>query len=294
MIIRCIHNGARGKTANGAQRTLILILLTFVFISLEVRADMTSSFSCAERVLAEFARPPQDDLGFITHDVELTAAHLIEATRRSVFPWDMHDDRHANWHRPPLRGVLALDKVHFSKTDLEFFAEALAGDEYKVTFDTQFSNVVAACKQPRRTYNPVLKKMITVDSWLTPTFETVYQELFELGYAHSVEVWRGNEMVAGFFGLYIDGLFSGQSMFFVRGRGNNAGKLALYVFFERMRALGHTHIDTQTAHGLFAQIGAREWPNASFERLREDARLISRPFPRGSGDFAYRQFSTLN
>jgi leucyl/phenylalanyl-tRNA---protein transferase len=99
--------------------------------------------------------------------------------------------------------------------------------------------------------------------------------LHKLGIAHSVEVRREGRLVAGLYGVDVNGVFSGESMFHVE---SDVGKLAFWVLIERLRAIGRVFIDTQVAVGLAKQWGAQLIPRTDFEILRKRAGQSYRPF----------------
>ncbi len=102
--------------------------------------------------------------------------------------------------------------------------------------------------------------------WITPQFITAYTRLFELGYAHSVEVWHDGRLVGGLYGVAVGGFFAGESMF---SGEENASKVALIGMEERLRAGGYRLFDVQFLTPHLASMGAVEIPRVEYlGRLR--------------------------
>lgn len=224
----------------------LLILCPFLFTGISVSADATNSNSaCEKRLLSEFDKTPDDLLdGRITSQVPMSPNTLVAAYQRGVFPWGINEFGLPYWHSPPDRGVLFLDKVHIPRKDRQFIRRALASPEYKVTMDKAFPDVIGECAdQVRWRINPSTgKREPEGGKWLTPLFVENYTRLFELGLAHSFEVWHNDILVAGLYGTYINGVFSGESMFH---KEDDATKLALYALITHLKEKGHVFLDAQ-------------------------------------------------
>jgi leucyl/phenylalanyl-tRNA---protein transferase len=150
---------------------------------------------------------PQDDLVGIGADLE--PGTLLMAYRAGLFPMGLGDNGTSptGWWSPDPRGVLLPGNVRISRS----LRRSLRRFEIRV--DTAFSEVMAGCAEPSRE-----------GSWITPAIRDAYQALFELGWAHSVEAWRGGELAGGLYGLALGGMFAGESMFH---RVTDASKCAL-------------------------------------------------------------------
>jgi Leu/Phe-tRNA-protein transferase len=108
-----------------------------------------------------------------------------------------------------------------------------------------------ACADPARPHG-----------WITDDFVSAYGRLHELGFAHSVEVWRAGELVGGLYGVEIGGLFAGESMFH---RDRDASKVALVFLVERLRRCpGPRLIDVQWCTEHLASLGVVEIPRAAY------------------------------
>ena len=123
-------------------------------------------------------------------------------------------------------------------------------------FDTNFEGVMRACADPDRPHG-----------WIDDEFVAAYVRLYELGWAHSVETWNDDELVGGLYGVAIDGMFAGESMFH---RATDASKVALVALVEHLNAIGATLLDVQWRTPHLESLGAIEITRAEYgERLCE-------------------------
>jgi leucyl/phenylalanyl-tRNA--protein transferase len=223
-------------------------------------ADM----SCEAILDNEFSHAPDDARqGLISQNVPLTVESLLAAYPRGIFPWGTNFMGFGRWHKPPNRGVLELDKVHISERDLRYIKKALKDPELTVTFDRDFRGVMELCSTVDRfRTDPSTGEKFPDGVWITQEFKDAYAQLHEGGHAHSVEVWRKGKLVGGLYGVFINGVFTGESMFYLEP---DVTKLAFNALIERMRAGGHQFIDTQLALGLAKKWGAKLVPREEFE-----------------------------
>ena len=143
------------------------------------------------------------------------------------------------WWSPDPRGVLELDDLRVSRS------LGKSCRRFTVTFDERFEEVMRACADPARP-----------QGWITEEFIDAYVILHTLGFAHSVEVWQGEDLAGGLYGVEIGGLFAGESMFHhVR----DASKVALVALVERLRSCpGPRLIDVQWRTRHLASLGVTE------------------------------------
>jgi leucyl/phenylalanyl-tRNA--protein transferase len=135
---------------------------------------------------------------------------------------------------------------------------------FTTTFDRSFRAVMEGCAAPGRGRE---------ETWISPAFITAYTRLHSLGFAHCVEVWRGERLVGGLYGVSIGGFFAGESMF---SREGNASKIALVAMEEKLRRSGYVLFDVQFVTPHLRSMGAMEIPRAEYlSRLHEAARLQS-------------------
>ncbi len=196
--------------------------------------------------------PDQEDLVAVGADLE--PATIVRAYSIGLFPMGVGDGGGPplGWWSPQERGVLLPGDLHVSRS----LRRARRG--YSVTVDTAFAEVVAGCADPRRE-----------GSWITPEIAAAYRHLHELGWTHSVEVWAGEELAGGLYGIAVGGLFAGESMFHRR---TDASKVALWALADLWFGDGDPRrlidVQWQTAH--LATLGVR-----SIERADYLARLAS-------------------
>ena len=144
----------------------------------------------------------------------------------------------------------------------------LAGKQWQLTVDHAFAEVIRACAAPRPDDSA---------TWITPDMIDAYVRLHMLGHAHSVEVWDGEDLVGGIYGLAIGRLFCGESMFSAQ---NGGSKLALVGLAQLLHDMGFPLIDTQVCNPHTRSLGAMEIPRTEF--LGEVARLSQLPGRMGS------------
>ena len=123
---------------------------------------------------------------------------------------------------------------------------------YEITHDRAFRQVMEACAAPA---------LGRKGGWITPEFIEAYTRLHEQGDAHSVECWRGSELVGGVYGVSLGGFFAGESMFH---RATNASKVALSHLVEHLRARGFALFDVQMVTPTTRQLGVVEIPREEY------------------------------
>lgn len=219
---------------------------------------------CEAHLSHEFSRRPDDmHNGLVSRSIPISVPALLNAYRMGLFPWGVDRAGNGRWHRPPRRGILQLDEVQIGRSDRKFLRQAEISGDYRVTIDQAFRQVVEMCATvPRYFTHPQTGVKLADGAWISPEFIAAYSELHQLGHAHSVEVWRGGRLVGGLYGVFVDGVFTGESMFHLE---DDVTKLAMVALIERLRAGGHSFIDTQMALGLAKKWGARLIPRAEFE-----------------------------
>ncbi len=190
----------------------------------------------------------QEDL--IAVGGEMTVSRLAEAYRAGIFPWTSGP---VTWWSPDPRAVLELERIHVPRR----LRAQVRNHPYRVTFDAAFAAVMEACASAPREGDT---------SWITEEFLDAYQALHRAGMAHSIELWRGDRLVAGVYGVAMGGLFAGESMFH---RETNASKIALVLLQQRLREWGFTLFDTQVVTPVTESLGARSISRGEYlERLR--------------------------
>jgi len=196
--------------------------------------------------------------GLLAAGADLSPARLIDAYAHGIFPW-FNDDDPVLWWSPDPRMVLPVHEVRVSRS----LRRTIRSDRFRVSADTAFDAVVAGCAAPRRDQN---------GTWITEDMAVAYQRLFDLGYAHSMETWAGDELVGGLYGVALGRMFFGESMF---SRRSDASKVALVLLARQLARWGFEIIDCQMSTDHLASLGAREIARASF--LRHVRELVQQP-----------------
>lgn len=181
---------------------------------------------------------------------------LLRAYSIGLFPMaDSADDPELFWVEPEMRGIIPLDRFHVSKS----LVKAIRKSQFEIRFDTNFDGVMASCAQaaPDRP-----------STWINKTIRRLYTELHEIGHAHSVEAWDGDELVGGLYGVSLGSAFFGESMF---SRRTNASKICLVYLVEHLNKRGFTLLDTQFTTDHLKTFGAIDVPKADYARMLEPA-----------------------
>jgi leucyl/phenylalanyl-tRNA--protein transferase len=134
---------------------------------------------------------------------------------------------------------------------------------FRVTVDQDFPAVIAACADPARPHG-----------WIDEDMQAAYLRLHELGWAHSLEAWAGDELAGGLYGVAIGGLFAGESMFHRR---SDASKVALVHLVEHLTAGGASLLDVQWTTPHLVSLGAVDIPRAEYQRRLHAA--LEHPLP---------------
>jgi len=196
--------------------------------------------------------------GLLCAGADLSVPRLLSAYRHGIFPWYSGGEP-ILWWSPDPRMVLRCDELRVSRS----LAKSQRNRRYSIRVDSAFSEVLSGCAAPRPGQ---------AGTWLEDEMRRAYLELHRAGYAHSVETWRGEELVGGLYGVSIGRMFFGESMF---SRSTDASKVALVGLVEALRDRGVPLVDCQMKTPLLASLGAREMPRDAF--LRELDRLVNYP-----------------
>ena len=201
-----------------------------------------------------------NDEGLIAISDEIELAVLIDAYRHGIFPWPTSGLKEVLWFSPPSRFILEFKNLHIPKTLLALRRKTEA--HYRFSIDEDFSAVIRTCSRiPRRGQR---------GTWITKQMIAAYENFHEEGFAHSVEVWEGSELVGGLYGVDAGGAFCGESMFSLKP---GVSKLALLFLIDHLRARGLEWIDAQTKSEHLSMLGAKEMPRAKFLILLRETLL---------------------
>lgn len=203
-----------------------------------------------------FAHPERaDDYGLLAVGGDLKPETLLAAYRHGVFPWYDEGDP-ILWWSPDPRAVFELEGLHVSRR----LRRTLRSGQFKVTFNRDFAGVIRGCAEGREE-----------GTWITPDMMDAYEALHRLGHAHSIEVWRDENLAGGIYGVAVGGLFAGESMF---TRERDTSKVALVHLVERLRDRGFQLFDIQFLTDHTKRLGAIEIPRMEYlRRLRQALKL---------------------
>lgn len=189
----------------------------------------------------------------------LTPDVLLRAYALGLFPMaESREARALHWFDPPERGVFPLRRFHISRT----LARRIRTAPFRITTDRAFRAVMAGCADRPET-------------WINDEIVALYEALHRRGNAHSLEVWEGDALVGGVYGVTLGAAYFGESMF---SRRTDASKIALAYLVDRLREGRFTLFDTQFLTSHLASLGAVEIPRAVYHRALQDALLHEADF----------------
>lgn len=210
--------------------------------------------------------PPDDAAmsepnGLIAVGGDLEPARLMAAYRRGIFPW-YEVGQPIMWWTPSPRCVLFPGALHVSRS----LRKVLRRGAFRVSFDRAFERVIRACAEPREQDGC---------TWITAEMMQAYENLHQLGHAHSLEVWRDERLVGGLYGVAIGAAFFGESMF---SRESNASKIALLTLCSTLAPAETALIDCQIVSAHLLELGAQTITRTRFHRCLEAAAETPSPF----------------
>ena len=196
-----------------------------------------------------FPMPSELDGDLIALGGDLEPSTVINAYRRGIFPMEASQlPGVLAWWSPDPRGIVPLDRLRVTRSMRQ------SAKRYEIRVDTCFERVIRACAEMPRD-----------DGWITEAFIAAYTKLHELGWAHSVEVFDPNGRLAGgLYGVRIDGLFAGESMFHYM---RDASKTAVMTLVDLMRMSGMSLLDVQWCTDHLASLGAVALPRQEYLAL---------------------------
>ncbi len=194
--------------------------------------------------------------GLLAIGGDLTPPRLLEAYRHGIFPW-FSAGHPILWWSPDPRTVFPTDAVRLSSR----FRRQLRHSPWRVVADTAFAEVIDQCaRQPRPGQD---------GTWITTGMQEAYLAMHHLGHAHSVEVYDGERLVGGLYGIAVGRMFFGESMFSGQSGGS---KVALAALARRLHRWGWPLLDAQVENPHLLTLGAQSWPRPRF--LAEVERLV--------------------
>jgi leucyl/phenylalanyl-tRNA--protein transferase len=205
-----------------------------------------------------FPDPSRTSGDLVALGADLEPGTLLAAYRCGLFPMPIDDRRgrtRLGWFSPERRGILPIDGLRVSRSLRR------SCRRYDVRFDEAFDDVIRRCGAEHRP-----------GRWITPEIVAGYTRLHELGWAHSIECYAADRLVGGLYGVHIDGLFAGESMFY---DATDASKVALVALVAMAGGLGITLIDVQWQTSHLASLGVVEIPRREY--LHRLALAVGRP-----------------
>jgi len=216
-----------------------------------------------ESDLIHFLDPAEAIEGIVALGGPLTTTNLLRAYCTGIFPWPI-DEHILPWCCPEERGILDINELHIPRR------LARTRHQFHFTIDRSFPQVITHCATIQRKHES--------STWITRQMIHAYCELHRLGHAHSVEVWEGDELVGGLYGVDACGSFSGESMFSLR---SNASKLALLFLIEHLKERGLDWIDIQMVTPHLEALGGKTVSREDFlEKLAATQKRKLILFPR--------------
>ena len=188
--------------------------------------------------------------GLLAAGGDLSPTRLLAAYERGVFPW-YSAQQPILWWSPDPRMVLFPDEFKLARS----LNKTLRNGAFTTQLDHAFADTIRGCAAPRRS-GP--------DTWLNAEMIRSYQELHELGFGHSIETYRGDELVGGVYGIQLGKVFFGESMFSLE---RDASKVAVARLVDECRARDIRVIDCQVASNHLASLGARDVSRSQFVAL---------------------------
>lgn len=196
--------------------------------------------------------------GLLAAGGDLSVTRLVQAYSKGIFPW-FSDDQPILWWSPDPRLVLKPQCFHLSKSLKKFLRQQIKRKCLSVSIDTCFADVIEACSGHRKNQD---------GTWITQEMKDAYIDMHHAGYAHSVEVWGKSELIGGLYGIALDKMFFGESMF---SRSSNASKVALAFLCEFTLQQSYQGIDCQVETDHLLSLGAKEMPRTEFEQMLSQA-----------------------
>lgn len=188
--------------------------------------------------------------------LEITPQLLLKAYACGIFPMaETADDPGMFWVEPDIRGILPLENFHLPRS----LKKKMKTSGFRIFMDRDFREIMEACAQT----NHVRK-----ETWINARIKELYSELHDMGFANSIEVYDGDDLVGGLYGVRLGSAFFGESMF---SRKTDASKIALAHLVALMRKSGFQLLDTQFTTPHLERFGVVEVPKEDYLELLEDA-----------------------
>ena len=200
--------------------------------------------------------------GLLAVGGDLSVERLIAAYQQGIFPW-YSEGQPILWWSPDPRMVLEPKDIKVSRS----LSKTIRKQEFKITFDQNFREVITACSESR-----LEKGMVQDETWILDEMIEAYIKLHEQGYAHSVECWQNEKLVGGLYGIAIGKVFFGESMF---SRVSDASKIAFVSLAKQLEKWDFKLIDCQVYTSHLESLGASMISRQQFISLLKENTIHS-------------------
>lgn len=177
---------------------------------------------------------------------------LINAYKNGIFPWFIDEYNHIHWYSPQKRMVLYPEEMKISKS----LKKSIKNKGFVIKSNENFEEVMKNCGSIKRKHED--------ETWIDDSFIQAYTNLFELGYAFSIECYLNDELVGGLYGVMIGDIFCGESMF---AKVSDASKVAFYHLCKQAKQNGIKLIDCQVHNDHLTSLGAKEIPRVEYFKI---------------------------
>ncbi len=190
-----------------------------------------------------------DENGLLALGGDLEVQTLVLAYSKGIFPWPISEEFPLAWFSPDPRGVIDFDDLALNKRFLRY----LKSQSLRFTANQDFLGVINACSSTPRN--------LQSGTWITEEVMSSYHELFKKELAYSLEAWDGDSLVGGVYGVCINGIITGESMFHTAP---NASKFCLVAVMALLKRAGINWLDTQMVTPVVKSLGGKEIPREEF------------------------------
>lgn len=187
---------------------------------------------------------------------------VLNGYSMGIFPMGGEDDGSISWYETSPRAILPIElqasRIHIPRS----LVQVLRKNTFETKIDTAFEKVIAYCADREST-------------WINGLIVNAYIELFEQGYAHSIEAWYGGRLAGGLYGVAYKGAFFGESMFYLK---SNASKAAVVKLYEILKKNKYILFDIQMMTTHFKIFGAVDISKNDYHKILERAMKLDCAF----------------
>ena len=200
--------------------------------------------------MVQFPNPRQSTSeGLVAVGADLKVEVLKAAYSQGIFPWPQ-EGYPMLWFSPDPRGVLDFSDFHVPGSLRKF---SKTHDHWRYTMNSAFPKVLAQCRSQKRPGQD--------GTWITSELQKGYLQFFQAGFVKCMECWEGDQLIGGIYGVDINGVFSAESMFYLKP---NASKMCLWKIVEHLQSIGRTWMDIQMVTSVSKAMGGKYIPREEF------------------------------